>query len=353
MTFGPDHYVPILKMKRGEKRALAGLSPAVAGRMTPLLEIVEMDGKKSVSEHIATSFKDLPAGVAPFKRYFLDAGAIAIAGPAAASGVFKLAAEIGIPFTPVTGISRTADVDAARAHREVGTAIRLTREEFEAGKIPTDLPIWLAANSLVPQDVDLILDLGAVDDMVAAGVMGLSAAFLADVPHQSRWRTLTVSACAFPASMGVVDRHSHIVIDRIEWQAWRDDLYSNRATLTRLPTFSDGAIQHPRGVEGFDPLKMQVSASVRYTLRDQWLLIKGESTRNVRAGEQFPSLATQLVYGHLSRHFAGSEHCSGCTGIQKSADGATGLGSAEAWRRLGTTHHLTRAVEEIALLPWP
>lgn len=42
MNFAPHHYVPILKIKRGEKSALSRLSPAVQSQMTPLLELVEL-----------------------------------------------------------------------------------------------------------------------------------------------------------------------------------------------------------------------------------------------------------------------------------------------------------------------
>ena len=34
---------------------------------------------------------------------------------------------------------------------------------------------------------------------------------------------------------------------------------SSREGLLRVPTYSDYAIQHPSGVEGFDPRRMQVS----------------------------------------------------------------------------------------------
>ena len=353
MRFGPDHYVPILKLKRGEKRALASITPVIAARMTPLLEVVEMTGAKALAEHVNTAFKDLSVSVGQFRRYFLDAHEISGTGAAGATLVFQMAAAIGHPFTPVTGISRTADVAAALGHRQMGIAVRVTRQEFEDGRIPGRLPRWLAAQKLSPEEIDLIIDLGAVDDMVAAGVAALSRAFLADVPHHTRWRTLTLSACAFPASMGVVNRHSHVLLDRIEWQAWRDELYAVRTNLARLPTFSDGAIQHPHGVEGFDPKTMQVSASVRYTLPERWLLIKGESTRNVPPSEQFPKLAIQLAYGHLADHFAGPSHCKGCQGIQDAADGFPGFGAPETWRRLGTIHHLTQTVESLAGLTWP
>ena len=41
MTFGPHHYVPVLKVKRGEKKALQCIAPGLQPKVTPLLEIVE------------------------------------------------------------------------------------------------------------------------------------------------------------------------------------------------------------------------------------------------------------------------------------------------------------------------
>ena len=41
MTFGPRHYVPVLKVKRGEKTALQSVALDLRAEITPLLEIVE------------------------------------------------------------------------------------------------------------------------------------------------------------------------------------------------------------------------------------------------------------------------------------------------------------------------
>jgi hypothetical protein len=98
---------------------------------------------------------------------------------------------------------------------------------------------------------------------------------------------------------------------------------------------------------------MQVSATIRYTLDEHWLLVKGESTRATSASVQFPDLATRLVYGHLKSHFAGATHCVGCTGIKQAADGAPKFGSAEVWRRIGTIHHVSTVMLTIDSLPWP
>lgn len=92
---------------------------------------------------------------------------------------------------------------------------------------------------------------------------------------------------------------------------------------------------------------MSASATVRYALSDSWLLIKGESTKNLRPSLQFPSLAKQLVYGYLRDHFRGPAHCGGCASVKAAADGRTGLGSPEAWRRIGTVHHITEVTQAL------
>jgi len=355
VTFGSRHYVPVLKIMRGEKKALQAIDPTVRQRVTPLLEIVKRkaDTARTIDGHLDTAFKGLADSVEPYSRCFLDAREIAPDGAAAAAEVFRRASEAGIRFTPVTGITRSADVDAALDHRTHGAALRLTRDEFEGGGLGTRLIGFVSEHGLSPEETDLIVDLGPVDDLVVVGISALTDAFLAEVPDHTRWRTFTVSGCAFPPSIGGVAQHSHELVERAEWIAWRDNLHSRRQGLPRLPTFSDCAIQHPMGVEGFNPLTMQVSAAIRYAKDDAWLLIKGESTRRNPATAQFPALAIQLVYGHLSSHFAGAPHCDGCAGMKAAADGASNLGSAEAWRRLGTIHHITTAVRTLESLPWP
>ncbi len=355
MRFGPDQYVPVLKVKRGEKKALQLIAASFRPHITPLLEIVERKEGKAVTvgAHLKTAFKDLADSVSGYTRCFLDPREIAHDGASAAAMVYRRAVTEGIVFTPVTGFSRTADVAAALAHRDHGVALRLTRNEFEAGGLAKGLRAFMSDHGLAPEDADLIVDLGAVDNLVVEGMAALTGAFLAEIPDHSRWRTMTVSACAFPLSMKGVERRSHALVERSEWVAWKDALYAQRNDLPRLPTFSDCGIQHPKGVEGFDFKKMQVSAAIRYTTPGQWLLVKGESTRHALPSKQFPGLANQLVHGGLRSYYAGPNHCAGCASMQAAADGAPGFGSAAVWRCLGTIHHVTSAVEALGSLPWP
>lgn len=355
MNFGPNHYVPVLKVKQGEKAALRVIAATTRTMVTPLLEIVERkpENHPTTAAHFKNAFNGLAEAVRPYSRCFLDVREIESDGPDAAAKAFAKADAEGIVFTPVTGITRSSDVAAALSHARNGIAIRLTRQEFEAGHIPASLPAFLSGHDLIPSQVDLFVDLGAVDDLVLDGVTRLTGLFLAEVPHHELWRTMTVTACAFPKSMGGVTTSAHDLLERTEWKAWRDGLHANRRQLVRLPSFGDCAIQHPSGVEGFDPRTMQVSACIRYALAEDWLIIKGKSTKREPAREQFPELAAQLVNGHLKPHFAGSGHCVGCGSMALAAEGVENFGSAAVWRRLGTIHHITLAAAGVASLTWP
>ena len=360
MTFTSDHYVPVLKVKRGEKKALASIDPRLRKHVTPLLEIVERKGSvdppPTVTKHLSTSFHDLALSLHGYTRCLLDVHEIAPDGPGAAAEAFDRASLAGMSFTPVTGISRTADVASAVSYSgSKGIGIRLTREEFETGTLTADLTGFLSTNALRPSQVDLIVDLGPVQqEFVTAGVIALTQAFLADVPSKGQWRTLTVTGSAFPSSMGMVHRNSSTRVERSEWLAWRDGLHTRRGQLERLPTFSDCAIQHPAGVEGFDFRYMQSSATIRYTSADDWLLVKGVGTKATSTTIQFPQLATRLVYGQLQSDFKGRRHCRGCQMANDAADGVPQLGSPEVWRKIGTIHHITTVVQDdLASLPWP
>ena len=50
--------------------------------------------------------------------------------------------------------------------------------------------------------MDLIVDIGSVDNLIADGIVRLTREFIDQVSYLNRWRTFTVSASAFPKSMG-------------------------------------------------------------------------------------------------------------------------------------------------------
>jgi hypothetical protein len=111
VTFSSRHYVPVLKIKRGEKKALQAIESSIRERVIPLLEVVERT-EKELNDHLKTAFKDLADSAQLYARCFLDTREIAPDGPAAAEEVFNRASSAG-PFScPVYRLKRTGDFPA-------------------------------------------------------------------------------------------------------------------------------------------------------------------------------------------------------------------------------------------------
>ena len=60
----------------------------------------------------------------------------------------------------------------------------------------------------------------------------------------------------------------HATADGFAAETTRDGLHASRASLVRLPTFSDRGIQHPKGVESFDFRVTQDTSAARITAAD-------------------------------------------------------------------------------------
>jgi hypothetical protein len=149
---------------------------------------------------------------------------------------------------------------------------------------------------------------------------------------------ILVSTDAAAEGLNLHERCHHLIHlelpynpNRLEQRNGRIDRYGQHETPEILYLYLAGTFEErlllrlvakyerQLGVEGFDPRRMQVSASVRYTLSDAWLRMKGESIRITPASAQYHALATQIVYGHLRPHFAGASHCEGCASIKAAA----------------------------------
>ncbi len=352
--FSARHYVPLLTWKRGEQTALEHVSPMRKAHITPIIELppvpVDEDDaeapSKTLDEHVGRGLDRIPTAWHETSEFFLDprevAADVSVSGLDGARFAFDRAASGGLSFVPVTGLERSAaETDAALAHAlPRGVCLRVPLTAL-AG-----IGQFMTSHGLAANAVDLVIDLGGTLCPVTTAPVILPA-LLASVPTITAWRSLTLLACAFPASLA--GYHGETFVDRNDWISWLA-LHEIRATLARLPTFGDYAIQSPEGGDGYDPRTMPLVPAIRYTLPERWLVLRGVSSRVKRRLEQYPALAARLV-AHSA--FYGAHHCNGCEEASQAAKGVTGYGSGEVWRRIGTVNHLVVATDQIVELPSP
>ena len=100
------------------------------------------------------------------------------------------------------------------------------------------------------------------------------------------------AASSFPENLSDV-ASTVSTLPRREWQLWQ--------TLQRRPDrlrrrdliYSDYAIAHPIPRE-LDPRTMRLSASIRYTAPEEWLIMKGRNVRQY-GFEQYFELCRMLI----------------------------------------------------------
>jgi hypothetical protein len=354
-------YVPMLKGKEGEFAALEALSGDVKPHLMPLIEFpgVPFDyanerPSKSLDEHV----EGLSGRLDKLQRIWPNAplylhlpwfgeGERLKDGRVALESVLADCMKEGINAVPV--VSRSSSHDEVRAaarysaNAETGACVRLFIEDF---KEDIDLDeevgrLWRELGSVGSNSLDVIIDLGDLHpeaNLVARSVLSM-------IPEKDQWRRMILAAASFPEDLSDVGAATTSTIPRREWELWK--------TLQRRPNilprrdliFGDYAIAHPLPKE-LDPRIMQMSASIRYTTPDDWLVVKGRNVRQYGFDQYFELCKTLIG----RPEYSGRDFSWGDRYIDDCANGMLGPGNATTWRKVGTNHHLTLVTRELAKL---
>lgn len=347
MTFDHKHYVPILKGKRAEFPALGSLKSKE--QITPLIEAVPSGGPEQTPRRMAAQW---PID----QRYFIDLLFLDdpddTVVPAIAShpviACFAEVEEQAQAAIPVTGLSRSPGYQSAVQQvidqQKNGLVLRLTPDDFEDSlELEETLEAFPAFFGLDHNQIDLLLDLGSVVSSSAGTVTQIHRANIDLIPNLDDWRTLTVASSAFPLGLAPLERNQWNPSPRVDWRGWRQ-LVIGRTPPRRLPAFGDYAIAHPAlPPEG----RATILAQLRYTTPDSWIIWKGRNA--ITEGfDQFFAICADLV---TRPEYRGADFSWGDAEIAQKAANVGSSGSAETWRRIGTSHHLETVLDQIANLP--
>ena len=366
--FGPTHYVPILRWKRAEKDALRYLKAEDRKRITPLIELpptvfkarkkdgqeVEPPDPAQVLEGEAKKLLEA-CGNSPF---FLDLRYVTNTVQRNGGSVHALEylAEIARNYRlaplPVTGLCRSQEYQLSVRNvlnkDRRGICLRITPLEVLRDGFANDIDDFLKTLGLDPKSVHLLLDYEA-----NASARPDQQTILGRIPDLHKWQTLILASGAFPPDLQSF-QPGNTKIPRTDWILWKDIVSQNGKRPLRKPAFSDYTIQYglyKEPVEGSNP-----SASIRYTLDEEWLIMRGEALRSRRSnpaeirpgGEQWNAHAellcddNQLFYGDT---FSWADAF-----IRERSVNKQKHGSPEIWLRAGINHHMTVVSRQIANL---
>lgn len=359
--FDHRHYVPILKAKQGELLALRHLSTPTKEALTPLIEMVPVpwdfnneQPSKELSQHLDDKTDDIAKAWGTEAPFFLETRWIEEVfnddGVPAAELAFAAARAKGLEFIPVIGSDSTAIlrglVRNCITQDDRGVCIRISGSSLGRAPLLGDtLNAVVEELALEPREIDLLLDYESIPaEHTSALTVALSSTLLS-LPRVAEWRSLTVAAGSFPRNLAGVPTNSVGYQLRAEWKIWRDVI--ENSSVPRLPAFGDYGIEHPDLAAEVEPWKYTIIPQLRYATEDGWLLFK-VSKGDLEPFGPFRDICQDLVgrqeYSGSSFSW-GDEYVSNCSG------GSEKTGNATTWRRIGSNHHMTLVVDQIASLP--
>jgi hypothetical protein len=248
---------------------------------------------------------------------------------------------------PVTGLDRDRHYQSAVASiysdDRYGICTRLYRDELRRPSFKDDLLNLLSGLGIGPGQADLIIDLQLVDDSSPAPAFG----YICDqIPYLPLWRTFTIVSGTFPPDLHELEKNRQHEIPRTDWQTWYSELVS-LPPLPRLPTYGDYTIQHPHFSE---PVKnANVSASIRYTSDNHWVIMRGEGLRN-EGGPGYKQYQANAQLLCERPEFCGAGFSEGDRYIEELSMGIGGMGNPEMLLWAGINHHITFVVNQITTL---
>jgi hypothetical protein len=370
-VFGTNHYFPILRWKQAEMNALHRVRVNDKARMTPIIEITPAsfspkNGNKAAEDSsttpplVAADLTPDPGSVlrrhakevlrfwgnSPF---LLELGHLEGAIPLINGRSHPLAyfADIARSYrlnpVPVTTLNRSVEYKSAVANcmrtGANGVCIRLSPSDLLDVSFVRHLGDAQDELGTSPAVTDLLIDYGVFDPEAPE-----IAKLLSNLPHRKDWRSLIVARGAFPKDLQGFELGARR-IPRSDWTTWVGGMRGSGRL--RWPSFSDYTIQFGQYVE--PPENANPSASIRYTLAEQWLIMRGEGIKNKGGpgGAQWNAHATLLVDGD---DFYGSDFSNGDEYISTMSRNQKTHGNAMTWIRAGLNHHMSVVSRQIAAL---
>ena len=336
--FDHTHYVPVLRWKQAEQHALRDLFPSVKSKLTPFIEAPEWGSSTS------HSLLKYPASILKMwgtASFFFGFGPFSSSISANTfEDFFAESTSRGLSIVPATGIADNValhDAIGCRSEKDGGeVCIRLYREDLTRPDLSTALDKLMGHLRVNEAATHLVVDL-----KIHQHSDSLVAPLLSRIPNITKWRTLTVVSGAFRKNLtGLsVGRHE---FPRSEWTAWFTAVKNH--LLPRKPTFGDYAVLHPYLSE--PKPDMNVSASIRYTSFDYWVVMKGEGLRNKSGAgfAQYPANADLLT---MQPEFTGAWFSSGDRYISEIALKGKPTGNPKTWLQAGISHHLAFTTDQM------
>lgn len=359
MKFNPQLYIPCLRWKQGEYQALSKLSANTQNSILPLIEVAEIGfdfesrtNSKTIDEHLDPFAKRVKDKWGK-KECLVDirhvvSSKIMANGQHPGTFVFDDLRSKGVLATPVIGM--VVDPQSQTAVRQTisidgrGLCFRVNIEEVVKVGFDNSMKDLIKSYGLAIEQCDLIIDLRAPNFEPLDGFTGLLSTIIRNLPNLDLWRSIGIIGTSFPPSLSGLKPGTSI-IPRNEWRLYKLLEANLKENGIRVPSFGDYAINHP-DLLSLDMRLVKPSANVRYTIKDNWLIAKGNNVRD-NGFDQYEKLCKMVVE---SNSYSGKQFSAGDEYIFACANNQVSKGNLTTWRWVGSNHHIEMVARDVAIL---
>ena len=375
----PALYVPVLKWRRAERRTLQALPSDYKEQILPFIEVVltvvadDQQTKDSPNKYLLRERRSIDAFLARerlAKRgniadsilvawdrrpiivdFTLLYGYVGLSGLKYVAQNFK---RVGLQPIINFNLSDAEGLIDYLADNLItnNVCLRITTADLKATKqLNSNLQTVLQKLNMSPKAGYLFIDLKAeVEDFVYQQAVMRSQ----EICNLRQWAGIIIAGGSMPKDLSAYLVGDDNLAPRREWQHWYNKVY--KVDLERQLIFADYATRHPEQL--FHWQFYEPTCSLRYTLEDQWWIVKGQK----RKQQQY--LAAAVAVAQNTERFCGRDYSRGDAFIfdkaeyykafledrlsQKSEKLQTG--NAESWLKASLDHHIAVVVKQLASL---
>jgi hypothetical protein len=192
-------------------------------------------------------------------------------------------------------------------------------------------------------DIYVVLDLGSIGEIDSRALAAMIEPFVAGVLATNYVTQVAVAGGSFPYSLGGLKVGVSNRLPRRELEVWKS--LRARPSCSEL-AFGDYGVTNPAPLEELDPRTINPSAAIRYTLKNEWWVLRASGVRSRGKGGmgQYNDLCRLLV---SSSDYSGSAFSYGDNQYQVHSQPGASSGSFMTWRRDATSHHLVYTVRQL------
>ncbi|HEY4963920.1 MAG TPA: beta family protein [Candidatus Saccharimonadales bacterium] len=360
------NYVPILKWKRAEQGALKDLSDVQKKRIMPLIELVMPKPKvidhknpnelyeesisifqdkrsKEIADEVLASWGKRPILIDFSLLYTPELKSTSV------NTIIEQGIVLGLSLVPVINLSDEDSIKSAVASLNTkhltGICLRISPTQLKnIDDLNTKLDEFLQDHKLQSSGITLLIDLKEECEETGYEYYFKQSQKIAAL---NNWGGFIISCGAFPEDLSGCKKDEENILPRLDWNNWHS--LDGKQGIVRVPTYSDYTMRHPiynEALQFYHP-----TASIKYTLNDGWLVMKGEKQK---FGQY---LASAKVLKDDTRFF-GEDFSTGDKYIEekgqhfddyiKDPEKIKGTGNTETWIRASINHHLSVVVGQLA-----